>query len=72
MLGSFHALFLIAWLADGDSLMCFIVMRRQIAKMSSTFSLSGSLFLVMGGTAYWGPTSTKTEFVKKFEVVPKF
>ncbi len=37
---SFHALFLIAWLADGDSLMCYIVtMGRQIAKMFSTFSL---------------------------------
>ncbi len=37
---SFHALFLIAWLADGDSLMSYIVrMGRQIAKMFSIFSL---------------------------------
>ncbi len=37
---SFHILFLIAWLADGDSLMCCIAtMIRQIAKMFSTFSL---------------------------------
>ena len=37
---SFHALFLIAWLADGDSLMCCIViMGRQIAKMFSISSL---------------------------------
>ncbi len=35
-----HALFLIALLTDGDSLMCCIVMiGRQIAKMFSTFSL---------------------------------
>ncbi len=35
---SFHALFLITWLADGDSLMCCIAMMgRQIAKISSTF-----------------------------------
>ncbi len=46
---TFHALFLIAWLADGDSLMCFIVtMGRQIAKMFYTFSLWGSLFLIIG------------------------
>ena len=33
LLRSFHALFLVAWLADGDSLMCCIVrMGRQIAK----------------------------------------
>ncbi len=32
---TFHALLLIAWLADGDSLMCYIVMMgRQIAKTS--------------------------------------
>ena len=38
--GAFHALLLIAWLADLDSLMCCIVMmERQIAKMFSTFSL---------------------------------
>ena len=44
---TFHALFLIAWLADGDSLICCIVMMgRQIAKMSFTFSLWGSLFLM--------------------------
>ncbi len=44
---TFHALFLIAWLADGDSLMCCIVrMGRQIARMFSTFSLWGSLFLM--------------------------
>ncbi len=37
---AFHTLVLIAWLADGDSLMCYIVtMGRQIAKMFSTFSL---------------------------------
>ena len=37
---TFHALFLMAWLADGDSLTCCIVMMgRQIAKMFSTFSL---------------------------------
>ncbi len=43
----FHALFLIARLADGDSMMCCIVtMGRQIAKMFSTFSLWGSLFLM--------------------------
>ena len=37
---SFHALFLIAWLVDEDSLMCHtVVMGRQIAKMFPTFSL---------------------------------
>ncbi len=37
---SFHALILIAWLADGDTLVCCIVMMgRQIAKMFSTFTL---------------------------------
>ncbi len=37
---SFHAPIPIAWLADEDSLMCFIVMMgRQIAKMFYTFSL---------------------------------
>ncbi len=37
---TFHAYILIASLADGDSLMCCIVMmERQIAKMFSTFSL---------------------------------
>ncbi len=52
----FHALFLIAWLADGDSLMCNIVtMGRQIAKMFSTFSLWGSLFLTkVMKTLRWG------------------
>ncbi len=45
---AFHALFRVAWLADGDSLMCCIVMMgRQIAKMFSTFSLWGSLFLML-------------------------
>ena len=44
---SFHALFLIAWLVDVDSLMCCIVtMGRLIAKMSPTFSLWGYLFLM--------------------------
>ncbi len=44
----FDALFLIAWLADGDSLVCFIgMMGKQIAKMFSTFSLWGSLFLMI-------------------------
>ncbi len=42
---TFHTLFLIPCLADGDSLMCGIVMMgRQIAMMFSTFSLWGSLF----------------------------
>ncbi len=42
-----RAVFLIAWLADGDSLMCCIAtMGRQIAKMFSTFSLWGSLILM--------------------------
>ena len=37
---AFHAPILIAWLADKDSLMCFIVtMGRQIAEMFYTFSL---------------------------------
>ncbi len=37
---SFHALILIAWLADEDSLICYIVtMGRQIANMFYTFSL---------------------------------
>ncbi len=45
---SFHALIPIAWLADEDSLMCCIAMMgRQIAKMFSTFSLWGSLFLMV-------------------------
>ncbi len=44
---SFHPFFLIAWLADGDSLMCYIVtMGRLIAQMFSTFSLWGCLFIV--------------------------
>ena len=44
---TFHSFFPIAWLADGDYLMCCIVtMGRQIAKMFSTFSLCGSLFLM--------------------------
>ena len=44
---SFHALILIAWLADGDFVMCYIVtMGRQIAQMFSTFSLWGCLFLM--------------------------
>ena len=39
-ISTFHALFLIAWVADGDSLMCCLVMMgRQIAKMFSTFTL---------------------------------
>ncbi len=39
---SFHTLIPIAWLADGDYLMCCIVMMgRQIAKMFYTFSLWG-------------------------------
>ncbi len=47
-LKAFHALILIAWLADGDSLMCCIVMMgRLIAKMFSTFSLWGSVFLML-------------------------
>ena len=38
--GSFHALIPIAWLADGNSLMCYIVtMGSQIAEMFSIFSL---------------------------------
>ena len=42
---TFHAVILIAWLADGHSLMCCIVtLGRQMAKMFSTFSLWGSLF----------------------------
>ena len=49
---TFHALFLIAWLADRDSLMCCIVrMGSQIAKMFSTFSLWGSLFPM---SFFWG------------------
>ena len=37
---TFHALFRIAWLADGDSVMCSTVMMGwQIAKMFSTFPL---------------------------------
>ncbi len=36
----FHPFVLIAWLADGDSLTCYIVMMgRLIAQMFSTFSL---------------------------------
>ena len=35
---AFHTLFIIAWLADGDSLMCGIVMKgRQNSKMLCTF-----------------------------------
>ncbi len=46
--GPFHSFILIAWLADGDSLMCYIVtMGRQIAKMFSTFSLWGCLFIMV-------------------------
>ncbi len=45
---AFHALIPIAWLADEESLMCYIVMMgRQIAKMFSTCSLWGSLFLIV-------------------------
>ncbi len=44
---SFHPFILIAWLADGDSLMCYIVMMgRLIAQMFSTFSLWGCLFIM--------------------------
>ncbi len=57
--GSFHALFLIAWLADGDSLMCCIVMiGRLIARMFSTFSLWGSLFLML---TYSSETQLQTD-----------
>ncbi len=43
----YPCLLLIAWLTDGDSQMCYIVMMgRQIAKMFSTFSLWGFLFLM--------------------------
>ncbi len=45
---AFHAFVPIDWLADKDSLMCCIVMMgRQIAKMCHTFSLWGSLFLML-------------------------
>ncbi len=38
--GAFHAIILIAWLADEASLMCYIVMMGSlIDKMLSTFSL---------------------------------
>ena len=48
---TFHALLLKAWLADRDSLKCYIVMMgRQIARMFSTFSLRGSLFLMVHQT----------------------
>ena len=49
--------------ADGDSLMCCIViMGRQIAKMFSTFSLGGSLFLMVPAV---GPTNLHTKYYKE-------
>ncbi len=45
---AFHPFILIAWLADGDSLMCYIVtMGRLIAQMFSRFSLWGCLFIMV-------------------------
>ena len=44
---AFHPFTLIAWLADGDSLMCYIfTIGRLIARMFSTFSLWGCLFIM--------------------------
>ena len=54
---TFHVLFLIAWLAGGDSLVCYIVMMgRQIARMLYTFSLWGSLFLMRDSDTGIGPS----------------
>ncbi len=50
----FHTLFLIAWLADGDSPMCCIVMMgSRIADMFSTFSQRGYLFLMSSKRLMW-------------------
>ncbi len=47
VLFTFHPFILIAWLADVDFLMCYIVMMgRLIAQMFPTFSLWGCLFIM--------------------------
>ena len=69
---SFHALFLIAWLADGDSLTCSIVMMgRQIAKMVSTFPLWWSLFLMCSNSLNFlcGLSMTLKQSTQKFKHV---
>ena len=62
----FHALFLIAWLPDGVSLMCCIVMMwRQISKMFSTFSLWGCLFLMfMSCCEGWKKRNIHTRYTR--------